>query len=271
MALKAVVDKIDDIAEPFRELYSERNGKFELTGVEGMKTQADIDRIQASLIKERNDHKATKDKFSTFADLDLSEIQAKLDKYPELEAAAAGKLDEKQIDSLVEGRIKTRLAPLERELKTAKNALGEKDEIITKFTIKDKQRKITRAVSEAAKKAGLQDTAVEDAVLLGERVFELNEDGSVTTKDGVGCTPGIDPVVWFSEMQPKRPHWWGPSAGGGAGGNRGSNNGGMNPWAHDTWNMTEQGKILRENPTRADQLAKSAGTTVGGRKPAARK
>ena len=271
MALKAVVEKIDDVEEAFRPLYTERNGKFEITGIEGMKTQGDVDRIQASLVKERNDHKLTKDKFTVFADLDLADVQAKLDKYPELEAAAAGKLDEKQLDSLVEGRIKTRLAPLERELGTARKTLAEKDEVITKFTVKDKQRKITRAVSEAAKKAGLQDTAIEDATLLAERVFELGEDGSVTAKDGVGCTPGIDPTVWFTEMQPKRPHWWGSSQGGGAGGNRGQQGGGSNPWAHDTWNMTEQGKMVRENPTRADQLAKSAGTTVGGRKPAPRK
>lgn len=270
MALKAVVDTLDGLPEDVKSEYTERNGKFELQ-VEGMKTQADVDRLTSALTKERGDHKATKEKFSSLADLDLAEVHAKLDKYPELEAAAAGKLDEKQLDTLVEGRIKTRLAPLERELGTVKKSLAEKDEMISQFTAKERQRKISKAVASAAKKSGLQDTAIDDAILLGERVFELNEDGSVTAKENVGCTPGVDPTVWFTEMQTKRPHWWGPSQGGGAGGNRGNGGGGTNPWTHDNWNMTEQGKIVRENPARAEQLAKSAGTTIGGRKPAASK
>jgi hypothetical protein len=34
--------------------------------------------------------------------------------------------------------------------------------------------------------------------------------------------------------------------------------------------MTEQGRIYRENPERAQQLAVSAGTTIGGPRPAAK-
>jgi len=48
------------------------------------------------------------------------------------------------------------------------------------------------------------------------------------------------------------------SSGGGAGG---SNNGGgaaNNPWKKDTLNLTEQGKIVKENPTLAAQLKKAA-------------
>ena len=88
------------------------------------------------------------------------------------------------------------------------------------------------------------------------------------TKENVGCTPGISPEVWLNEMQSKRPHWWGPSGGGGAGGSGGQRQFTNNPWTNENWNLTEQGKILMENASRADQLAKSAGTTVGGKRPA---
>jgi hypothetical protein len=42
----------------------------------------------------------------------------------------------------------------------------------------------------------------------------------------------------------------------------------VNPWTADNWNMTEQGKIYTSDPSRAEQLAKAAGTTVGGPRPA---
>jgi len=45
---------------------------------------------------------------------------------------------------------------------------------------------------------------------------------------------------------------------------------GANPWSADSWNMTEQGRILRENRTKAEQLAAQAGTKIGAPKPASK-
>lgn len=270
MPLKAVVDNLDNVAPQFHELYVERNGKFEIGNIEGIRTQGDIDRLQSSLVKERNDHKITKDKFAPFAELDITDIQAKLDRIPELEAAASGKLDETKISELVETRIKGRIAPIERELNKAKGELTLKDEIINGFTTKERNRTISTAISIAARKAGVQDSAIDDAVLLGERIFDVDETGAVVVKDQVGFTPGVDPTVWFSELQPKRAHWWPASSGGGATGTGGRQGGATNPWSADNWNMTEQSAIFRTNPVLAGQLAKSAGTTIGGPKPKAK-
>lgn len=107
--------------------------------------------------------------------------------------------------------------------------------------------------------------------MLAERVFEVDDEGNVTTKDGVGVTPGIAADVWLTEMQDKRPHWWPQSQGGGAGGSGGGGAGGKNPFSAEGWNLTEQGRLVRENPEKADQMAKAAGTTVGGGRPAAKK
>ena len=68
--LKTIYDKQEDIPENFGELYTEKNGKFELTAVEGVKTQADIDRVNSALVKERNDHKMVKEKLQAFGDVD---------------------------------------------------------------------------------------------------------------------------------------------------------------------------------------------------------
>jgi len=45
-----------------------------------------------------------------------------------------------------------------------------------------------------------------------------------------------------------------------------------NPFTHDNWNLTKQGAIVKEHGTaKAEQMAKAAGTTVGGPQPTAKK
>lgn len=272
MALKIVHDTVDEIDEAYRPLYTERDGKFHLTGVEGYKTQADIDRLQGALTKERNDHKAVKDRYGVLGELDPTDILAKLDKYPELEAAAEGKLDETKINELAESRVRTKLAPVERErdqlktkLEATEGRVGELESVIRSRDIKDN-------VMSAALKGKVVETALDDVLMLADRVFEVGEDGSVTTKDNVGVTPGLTPDAWLTEMQPKRPHWWPPSEGGGAQGGKGGGGGfANNPWSHEHWNMTEQGRIINQDRSKADQMAKAAGTSIGGVKPAPKK
>lgn len=273
MPLKAIHDTIDEIDEAFRPLYTERNGKFELTGVEGVKTQADIDRVTGGLTKERNDHNALKTRFQPLLNMDVAEVVAKLDKFPELEAAAAGNIDEKKLDELASKRVDQHLAPVKREnetLKTANETLKAENEAL-KTSIK--QRDIREAVSAALVKAKVVDTAHEDALLLANSIFEIDESGRVITKaDLNGVTPGLEPSAWLTDMQPKRPHWWPASQGGGGQGGGGNGGlGGPNPFSHEGWNFTEQSRLARTDPQRADQLAKQAGTTVGGPKPAPKK
>lgn len=266
--LKAILDSLEGVEPHFHSLYTERNGKFELTGIEGVKTQADIDRLQTALTKERNDHKTLKDRVSLFGDRKPEDIIAALDRIPELEAAAKGNLDEGKLNEIVEGRIKSRLAPVERQAQTLQQQLSEANASLEMLRAKDSLRIITDAVRGAASKLKVVDSAVEDVTLLAERLFTIDETGAVVTKDNVGVTPGISADVWLTDMQAKRPHWWGPSQGGGAGGNRGGGSGVTNPWSKDSWNLTEQGRIYKENSSKAEQLAKAAGTTIGGPKPA---
>ena len=120
MPLTAVVEKIDDIPEQYRDLYTEKGGKFELTGITGIKTTADVQRVQQALDNERNAHKETKASFEPFKDWKFEDVQAQLDRLPELEAAAKGKLDEAAIEEMVErrvhGTLTSRTAPLERQI-----------------------------------------------------------------------------------------------------------------------------------------------------------
>lgn len=276
MALKVAIDKLDDVPEGIREHYTEVDGKFVL-GVEGAEALPAMKGLRDENAKRRiSEKKATTD-LSTYTTAfgvrKPDEILAILDRVPELEAAAAGKIDEIKINSMVETRLGAKLGPVQRELATAKTALAERDQVIAGYQTKERTRAVHDSVRDAISKSkGFQPSATEDALILAERMFEVNEDGKVITKDGVGVTPGVDAIVWLTDLQAKRAHWWGPTSGGGAGGGgNGGGGGGVNPWKGDSWNMTEQGRIYKENSTRATQMAQAAGTTIGGPRPVGKK
>lgn len=278
MAIKAVVDSLDDVDEKYRDLYTEVNGKFEITGIEDVTLLSPVKKLKdengARRISERKAKEALAPFTALLGERKLEDVQSMLDRFPELEAAAEGKLDDGKINGIVEARIKTKLAPVERENGQLRQQIQERDGVIEGYKTKERIRTVHDSVREAiGKQQGFQPTAVEDALMHAERMFEVNEDGKVVTRDEVGVTPGIDAVVWLTEMQAKRPHWWGTTSGGGARGNNGNGGtaAGNNPFTREHWNMTEQGKLIRTNRTRAEQLAKSAGTTIGGGMPAARK
>lgn len=265
--LELEYESLEKVPEQYRNLYKEDNGKAVLGGVKGMKTQADIDRVMGALDKERNDHKAAKAKLQQFGDLDPEDVQSKLDRIEELEAAAGGKIDEDKLNQMVEGRLKTKIAPVERELNKLKQ---ERDTLATEnetFKQNDIRRKVRNAIGKALSDSkGFLKEAEDDAIIQGERLFELNEDGTVTAKDGVGITPGITPKDWLAEIQSKKPHWWGSTGGTGARPGTGSFQGSDNPWSREHWNVTKQNQIYRENKQRAEQMAKAAGTSIGGTK-----
>lgn len=274
--LNYVYDSEDDIPEGFRELYSERNGKFEVTAIQGIRTQADVDRVNEGLRKEKNDHKESKAQLQSWISLGaLEDVQAKLDRFPELEAAAEGKLDDAAIEELVQKRVKgavsKHLAPLERQVEALTSERDTLAEENLGFKHREVRRRVHDEIRTAAKAEKLLDSAVDDALLLGEREFEVDEDGNVFTNEASGSA-GRKAKDWLSELRDKRAHWWPDSQGGGApGSGPGGRPGGKNPFSAENWNMTEQMAMIKEDRPRAERLAKAAGTTIGGTRPAFRK
>jgi len=273
MTLSAVMDSLDGVDESIAALFTQKGDKFELTGITGIRTQADIDRLNTGLEKERTEHKATKDKFGWASELNGEEVLANLDRLPELEAASKGQLDEAQIEEMVtrrvDGTIKSQTSPLERQI----NGLTtERDEAVARA---DKAEGIIRSgtINDSfmtALGSKIQDTAQADAKMLAGSIMEIREDdGAVVTREGTEFTPGLTAEQLIPELQEKRRHWFGETSGGGGGGsNPKIPGGGNNPWSADHWNMSEQGRILREKGRDvADRYAKQAGTIVGGSKP----
>jgi hypothetical protein len=269
MPIKALYSTKEEIPEKFLELYEERNGLYHLTQISGLQSEADVSRVKTALTQERQEHASTKQKFQSFlGDKKLEDVQALLDKIPELEAAASGKIDDEKLNTIVETRIKTKLSPVERERDQAKEKIFELESKIFTYENQNKQRVIHDSVRSAAIKSKVLDTAQEDVLLLAERMFEINDEGKVTAKDNVGVTPGVSPEIWLTEMQQKRPHWWPNSVGGGARGGNGVGGFANNPWSAENWNMTEQNRLyLQLGPDKAEQMAKSVGSFIGSARP----
>lgn len=281
MALKASYPKDqfeNEVTEAFRELYTERNGQFELTGITGIKTQGDVDRLQTALNNEKTAHKATKDRlrplsFGGQSVVEMNDDQIRtaveaFDGYDELKTRADGKIDDEKISQIVESRLKSKLAPIEREKKTLEDKFKEASERVTTFEQRERQRTIADKVREVTTAANLLPSAVADALMYAGQVFEVTEDGRVITKDKVGVTPGVEPDVWLMEIKPTKEHWWPESQGGGARGGKGGGISGDNPWSEKGWNVTRQGDAVRADRSKAEQMAKAAGSFIGATAPA---
>lgn len=270
--LKLEIAKLEEVAEALRDFYKEKDGKFYLQ-VDGMKTQADIDKQLAANQKERTEHAATKatlkvatDKLAVLGELDPDEIIDKLAKLETLEAAGANpKAEEiqKLVDAGVTAKLKVETQRLERTLKTTTDERDALKSQVGELGGKIVQRTVDDAVRDAATVAKVVPEAIGDVLILARSAFKLT-DGKVVDESG------RDPSQWLEDSKKSRPYLW-PRAQG-AGGQGGGDGGGLskdNPFSADGWNLTEQGKLVTANPTKAAELAALAGTTVGAPRPQA--
>lgn len=262
--LKFSYESESEIPEGYSELYSEKDGAWVLSGIDGIKTQSDVDRVQDALRKEKNDHKKTKDRLASFGDRSVEDIEALIEERDELaarlESGEGGKDAGDQAKQLVElrrenAKMARDLEKLNERASAAEAMASEKDGALKSY-------KIGNAVSKAAADLKIIPEALEDVSLYAERIFTLDDDGRVAVKDEVGFTPGLDPKDWLAEMREKRPHWWGVNQGAGAGGGRGAAGEVDNPFRKSSFNLTRASMLRRDEPQRAKRLyeaAKAAG------------
>lgn len=272
MALKAILAKLDEVEEQYRSLYTERNGKFEFTGVEGLKTQADIDRQLAANQKVRTDLtaaqtalKTANDKLATFEGLEPDDVHAKLEKLATLEAGNSvpelAKNFEATVASrvaqVVDGKIKAETTKYQRTIDELNGKLTAATGTIQAFETKDNTRTIHDALRAAAVQAKVLPEAVPDLLAIGAGELKL-VDGKPQTEDG------RDPTAWLEDRKAKTPYLWAPAQGAGSRGANGEVLSGDNPFkAGPTHNMTKISQLVKDNPTQAAKLAEQAGVPKG--------
>lgn len=265
MTLAYVVENLDDVDAAFHAEYIQRDGKFYLD-VTGVKSAEEFTTVHNALAKERNEHKTTKTALKAYGGVSAEEVTANMARLQELELTG-GKVDDATVSKLVETRLQQKVAPLERQVgeltEVNKNLVSERDSLQGQIT----RTTMVEGIRAIAKKVGLRDTAIEDAVMLGSMHLEVTENGVVTKSDISGVTPGLSPETWLVDMRTKRPHWFEESFGGGSGGGGKGGSFMNNPWLKAHWNLTEQANMYRSDRNKAEQMMRSAGVALGATQP----
>lgn len=253
--------KREDIPAGYEALYTEVNGEWVMTEVEGLASHSDVTRLNEALRKERNDHKTARDSLTAVtsvldaAGVTIDDLGTTLADYAGLKAEG-GKAGDV-------AKLRVELATLQRTNEQLVKENGESKTKLNEYAAADTKRTIHSALDKAASAAGIKDAGVLEDIRLYSSLFHIDEaTGAVMTREGY-----VQPEVWLTGMKESRAHWFPASEGGGARGNQGGGNLGANPWTNAHWNLTEQAKIMGSNRERAEQLAKQAGTSIGGARP----
>lgn len=120
---------------------------------------------------------------------------------------------------------------------------------------------------------GMQPGAKDDLVTRVRAQFKLNDKGEVRAYNAQGAeiygATGAPMTIdeYVEGLTKNAPHLFKPSDGTGASGGDGNRGGGggdkkVNPWKKETWNMTAQGKLYKDNKPEAIRLAKEAGVEL---------
>jgi hypothetical protein len=272
--LKAIYDNAEEIPTEYASLYTERNGQFELSGIEGIKTAGDVDRLSTALSNERNAHKSTKAQYGWVGDLSSDDVQgmrdAQEDLRHQLDVAPQG-LTNEQVEERANTMASRQTRAMERELAGIRNERDAHAAAIQLHEGAAAQRNIRDAVDSSltGKHAlSIVDSAKEDIVPFAERIMTVDSQGQVVTRDGVGFEPGLPFSEVLAELQAsgRRSHWFPANQGAGATGSAPGNTPsvGTNPFSADSFNLTDIGKVVKADPARARTMAKAAGVDPAG-------
>lgn len=251
MALKFKYQKREEIPAELVSHYAERDGVWQLEG-DGVADKAKLDEFRQNnvgLLRQLNELKQRFEGIEPDAVREAIEAKRKLDE---------GELLKKgDFDSV----LQVRLAPLEKRAKEAEAAAASANSRLVEL-------QINQGAVAAATKRGLRLTAIADLTARARGVFKL-VNGVPTALEADGQTPrvskdGITPMSfdeWTETLVVEAPHLFETNSGGGAAGSGsgGAGNGVKNPWKKESWNLTEQMKLQRNDPKQAQQLKAAAG------------
>lgn len=217
-ALKGEYASISEVPEALREHYTEADGKAVLQA-EGFVPKTKLDEFRNNNI---NLSKQVDDFKNRYGNVDIEAYNAYVEEQQKLKDKKL--IEAGQVDQLVEERVDKMKSEYETQLGGYKTQTEQLQTQLAKLVVDN-------ALTEAAAKAGVRTTALEDIMLRGRNVFRM-KDGSAVPMDGDKVIYGKDGVTpmsmpeWLGELAARAPHLFNPSNGGGAQGNHGNNGGG---------------------------------------------
>lgn len=254
MALKTIVERLDDVPAALHAEYKEQDGKF-ILDIDGIDNHPSV--VNLKTAHERT--KADRTKFSA----DLAAARARLEGLPEDFTAE----EYERLKSLAEGKeppkTDEQVARVREQLERKHTGeLGKKDERIALLEAQIRRTTIDDGLMRALVEANVSKEylAAAKALLKDKGVVKLVEDegqfqavvetdmGPMALSKFVNDWTGSDEGKVFVAK---------PTGGDAKGGN--GRSGEANPWAKDTRNMTEQGRILKTDKVKAERMMRAAG------------
>ena len=258
MALKFKFKTREEIPAEHAALYVERDGAWTLDA-EGVVDKAKADEMRTHNIELR---KQIEEHTARFEGIDPDEVRRLAEEKRKLELQAQGHKPE-EIEKIVVERVKGLKADWDKQFAAV---TGERDSLTTRLTA----IQIDQGVITAATKRGLRPSAIQDITARARLVFKLvngvpqafEADGKTVRYGRDGITP-MSLEEWVDSQVSEAPHLFESNAGGGAAGNGAGGAGGSqrsvkNPFRKDTWNLTEQMKLQKSDPTLAARLKAAA-------------
>lgn len=208
MALKSVLESLDGIHESLHAEYTKADdGKFHLS-VDGMVPKGRLDEFRDNNVTLKREADALKAQFEGVDVIKYREMTEQQVKIAEKKLIEAGKVEE-----LFEARMQPMRTEQEKLLKAAKDEAATSKKQLEGLLIDS-------ALRDAAGKAGVLPSAVEDVLFRGRAAFRLHE-GAATAFDGDKPVFGKDgnPLSideWATSLSERAPHLFTPSSGGGS-------------------------------------------------------
>ena len=251
--LKSSYENLEQIPETLKEHYelNEGSGQYVLA------VDSDSQKEIKKKVKEFRDHNIelqkkiseVEEKFRPFEALNLDEVQEALKARQQVQEAEL--LHRTDVEKHIQQKIEAERNKYEKEVSEAKESASQ-----AKVQLETMQ--IEKWVTTALNRVGqLQKGALEDVLRRARLEIEVKEGELVERSTGLK----IDPAEWAAALMKDCSFFFVPNSGIGS---RGSNNKDIqkNPWSKDNVNLTEQGRIFKENPELAKQMAASAGASL---------
>jgi hypothetical protein len=267
VVLRAVLDDLTDVPETLKSEYTEKDGKFYLELDSSLNTHTSILPLANSLAGVRKENKTLKDKLATleakvaglpddFDPTKYADITAELDalkKDPNRDKDTEAKLQRER--ERYEQRLRDAEAKRLADLKAKDEEIKERDDLIHETLVDG-------GLTEALVKNGIakEFMGATRALLRGSVKVKKDDDGKrramVDTDLG---EVDIDKFVEnWSKSDDGKPFVV-PARGSGSHGSGNGRGSEINPWVKESFNLTEQGRIINVDKDKARRLMKAAG------------
>lgn len=243
----------DEVPAGLLNHYVERDGVFVLDVV-GVTDKAQADELKKSntdLLQQLTEHQQRFEGINPDEVRKLSEDKRKLEEQQLLKSG--------EVERVVESRLKQQTLTWEKQLGAI---TSERDALNARLV----SIQIDQAVVSEATKRGLRATALPDITARARTTFRLvngvpqafESDGQTVRTGKDGFTP-LSLAEWIDLQVSEAPHLFESNVGSGAPGSGSVGTGPrQNPFRKETWNLTEQMRLLKSEPALAARLQAAA-------------